>query len=350
MGFVVGDRILGLSGDSHALWSAGYGVMGAWWVLAASAIGQSHLQEHKSRDDAVQVRAIGPWLAVGVADGVGTCPLSRYGASYVVDSLTGQLLRELAPPVQAEKCGPGAAQQASNWEELVSGLPQDTDQPLPISDSMYCAGAMAWGLKSSETAVAPIPSLNDVLSRAFQKTHLGLVEYARYLNLKPGDIGTTALALLMNIETGEGVVGQVGDGALLGLRADGNVEPLLDIEQAEDLQSVHSITSDNWASHFIKGQLTPFSADNPFSAFFVMSDGVSVDLLYAPLEKTREWANRVQRLVGRSSNPAQAATRILHSLATYKIPGSVDDRTLVIITRREQDANRKPSAGESELA
>lgn len=333
-GFVIGDRILGLAGDSHALWNAGYGVLDAYWILAASAIGQSHLLDQRSRDDAVQVRTTGPWLAVGVADGVGTRPLSRYGASYVVDSLTTQLLRGLASPVRAEYYDKDVVPRNRDWKELASGLPQDVDLSLPKNPAVHCAGSMAWWSKQNDVVDASMPDLNELMHLSFHRTHLGLVEYARYLSLETKDLATTALALLMNVETGEGVVGQVGDGALLGLRSDGNVEPLLDIEFSEDLQSVHSITSDNWTSHFVKGQLDSMKTDNPFDAFFVMSDGISVDLLYAPPPVAYGWAHKVQQLIKLSSSPAQAATRMLYSLATYNIPGSVDDRTLVVITRR----------------
>src|SRR5438105_2012236 len=103
-GFVVGDRILGVSsGDTHPLWTAAYGVLGPYWILLASAVGQLHLAQEQSRDDAVVARSAGAWLAVAMADGVGSRPLSRYGATYVADSLASKLLQRLLPPVQAVK-------------------------------------------------------------------------------------------------------------------------------------------------------------------------------------------------------------------------------------------------------
>jgi serine/threonine protein phosphatase PrpC len=93
-GFVVGDRILGQAADSHADWCAAYGQLGAYRFVGASAIGKLHLRDVRPRDDAFAVRSAGAWLAVAVSDGAGSRPQSRYGASFAVEALCEQLLRE----------------------------------------------------------------------------------------------------------------------------------------------------------------------------------------------------------------------------------------------------------------
>ena len=85
-GFVVGDRGLGASGDTHPAWMLGHATAGDCLVTGASAIGKIHLEHGAQRDDAFLVRTNGAWLAVAVADGVGSRPLSRYGATYVVEA------------------------------------------------------------------------------------------------------------------------------------------------------------------------------------------------------------------------------------------------------------------------
>jgi len=96
-GFVIGDRGLGASGDTHPFWIMAHAVAGPFLVVGASAIGQIHLGQGLPRDDAFVIRAAGPWLAAAVADGVGSRPLSRYGATYAVEALTALLLRPLLP-------------------------------------------------------------------------------------------------------------------------------------------------------------------------------------------------------------------------------------------------------------
>src|SRR2546421_10489708 len=102
-GFVIGDRGLGASGDTPPNWVMAHAEVGPYLVVGASAVGQIHLAKKLPRDDAFAIRSVGPWLAVAVADGVGTRPLSRYGATYVVESLTLLLLRKLAPPIKLAK-------------------------------------------------------------------------------------------------------------------------------------------------------------------------------------------------------------------------------------------------------
>ena len=96
-GFVVGDRILGQSADSHADWCAAYGQLDAYRFVGASAIGKLHLRDVRPRDDAFAVRSSGVWLAVAVADGAGSRKQSRYGASFAVEALCEHLLRDNGP-------------------------------------------------------------------------------------------------------------------------------------------------------------------------------------------------------------------------------------------------------------
>ena len=62
-GYVLGDRIL-QSTDSHSDWCAAHAAPGKFRLVGASAVGRSHLDEGKPRDDAFAVRVAGDWLAV----------------------------------------------------------------------------------------------------------------------------------------------------------------------------------------------------------------------------------------------------------------------------------------------
>ncbi len=93
-GFILGDRILGLSADSHPDWCTAYVELGQYRFIGASAIGKLHLRENRPRDDAFAIRTAGPWLAVAVSDGVGSRQHSRYGSSFAVEALCEHLLRE----------------------------------------------------------------------------------------------------------------------------------------------------------------------------------------------------------------------------------------------------------------
>ena len=66
-GFVIGDRSLRLSGDTHSAWLASHAQVGSYLVVGASAVGQIHLARGLPRDDAFAVRCMGPWLAAAAS-------------------------------------------------------------------------------------------------------------------------------------------------------------------------------------------------------------------------------------------------------------------------------------------
>lgn len=125
-GVVLGDRIQ-QSVDSHADMCAAWGEAGAYRFIGASVLGKMHVQRGKPRDDAFAFRLAGPWLAVAVSDGVGSCPRSRYGSSCAVEMLCEHLIRV------------GVRSSAAPAEK-----PLPPSAPLPVS----AAAEVAW-----ETAV-----------------------------------------------------------------------------------------------------------------------------------------------------------------------------------------------------
>ncbi|MCL4488657.1 MAG: protein phosphatase 2C domain-containing protein [Chloroflexi bacterium] len=181
------------------------------------------------------------------------------------------------------------------------------------------------------------PNVELIMDRAFGSTHLGLRQLAQDLGLSLSDLGCTALGLLLNTETGRGAVGQIGDGALLGLRKHGTVEELVTAPDTGDPQATYTLTRTDF-TNYLKVQLIRSVADDPYVAFYVMTDGLSGDLLYSPrAEAVRAWAQKVDWNLRVSSSPAQAAGGLINWLATYQVTGSWDDRTLVAITQVERE-------------
>lgn len=399
-GFVIGDRGLGASGDTHPAWMMAHAVAGPYLVVGASAVGQIHLARGAPRDDAFVVRAAGPWLAVAVADGVGSRPLSRYGATYVVEALSASLLRpliphfktkdapevspqslravHLAPPSRAEegqikvgltKIKSGLASLTAGMKDWTQGLSREEWRP---ATDFWQAASIGWWLKEDKDAhseaKAPSPQgathvgdqplgtptdtshdrmgLIDVVRQSFVKTHLGLREHARSLGLELADLSCTALALLLNVETGNGAVGQVGDGAILGLTAQGKVLELVQPPDTGDPQTTYTLNKPNFERYLAPGIIARAPAD-PFVAFYVMTDGLSGDLLYSSKEGALEdWAQKVDHNLRASPSPAQAAAGMLNWLATYIVKGSWDDRTLVVITHQERKHGNRDIAAE----
>ncbi|HZS74987.1 MAG TPA: protein phosphatase 2C domain-containing protein [Ktedonobacteraceae bacterium] len=393
-GFVIGDRGLGSAGDTHPAWTLAYAEADPYLIVGASAIGQIHLAQRKPRDDAFVIRSVGPWLTVAVADGVGTRPLSRYGATYVVESLTSLVLRKLVSPAKAEKNGAAPAPPSAekfdpqSWTPIstvgkldvqfpvhrqadladgpssgqqrcqfgsIGWLPvsdkkeaQKTTQPLQFKDPLAGIADQADGNDDEDTKdVEAEPNLVNIMRYAFKNTHLGLHVHANSLELELADLSCTALLLLLNVDTGYVAVGQIGDGAVLGMTAQGKVQELVHAPEAGDPQSTYTINHANFDKHLSINVIEP-PESNPFIAFYVMSDGLSGDLLYSP-QSVEPWSQAVNAHLQGASSPDIAAAGMLNWLSTYQVKGSWDDRTLVVVMQRERsDDDRQSTAGEQE--
>lgn len=401
-GFVIGDRGLGASGDTHPDWMVSHAIAGTYLVVGASAIGQIH-QMGGSRDDAFNIRMNGPWLAVAVADGVGSRPLSRYGATYTVEALTSQLQRQIVPPVKSETAKLSQAQlnlessapppvsenieihptiyKTTKTQEILQTvssslkLEQWTKSILDAesifeeipSDQFHQAASIGWWLEEKTSLEESLESIKqqsepingsvhsenngneenggqvvehnlvNIIHEAFIKTHLGLRDHANQLDLDLSQLSCTALAILLNVNTGFGIVGQVGDGAILALSASGKVNEIVNAPETGETQSVYTLNQKNFQD-YLGVQLIENPPSDPLFALYLMTDGLSDDLLYSSENEVLEkWAQKVDYNLRHSSTPAQAATGMLNWLATYQVKGSWDDRTLVVITQSERN-------------
>jgi len=236
------------------------------------------------------------------------------------------------------------------------------DSPFSL-DNVYSGlqqvGSIAWwpilrsdavgengdeGVTSVGTRAIPIledeARLKAIIRDAFEKTHEWLQKQASTLELDVRELGCTAVGLLLNVTTGQLAAGQVGDGSSIGLTADGEVLELVNVPETEDQTTTATITSSRWEEHLVCGVWSPPGSDR-FTTYFVMSDGVSSDLLYSPDRSALvRWAQTMQRNLLSSPTLAQAAAGLLHWLATYEVVGSWDDRTLVaVVKEKEADAN-----------
>jgi hypothetical protein len=175
----------------------------------------------------------------------------------------------------------------------------------------------------------------DIMLQGFQNAHTALREHALIKGLKPEELGCTALGLLLNVATGCGICGQIGDGAVLGLTANGRLSEIVEAPDPGDPQSVYTIGHPSFQEFLAIGSVAD-SPDDPYVAYYVMTDGLSGDILYSPdLAAVDRWGQAINHNVRIESSPADAASQMLNWLATYRVKGSWDDRTLVIISRKD---------------
>lgn len=385
-GLLVGDHILGHAADSHADWCAAYGRLGAFRIIGASAIGKLHIRDVRSRDDAFTVRTAGEWLAVAVSDGVGSQKYSRYGATYAVSVLSEYLLREALgmgstfenkakddQPISAEedtsasnKCdkqdiqtnvsgkgiimrlfGAKSCEPEDKLEQFISAfkLPNSV---IPSPDAKTEAGTLTWHcnqivesvssdiLKASSVSplVAEDLKMEECIHHAFSLTRQGLDQFSRLHGLDLRKVQCTLLGLLLNTRTGALGVGQLGDGLIAALDCSLGAQELIDAPSPGEVGEVYVLTQSDWERYLAIRILSP-QESKKIKTLFLMTDGVAEDYTHTPPPDIfQRWVQDVDReMRAEEQNLPQSATRLLRWLASYEVPGSWDDRTLVVILR-----------------
>lgn len=385
-GFVVGDRILGQASDTHPNWCAGYGRVGEYVLIGASAIGNMHLREKRPRDDAFAIRSAGAWVAVAVADGVGSRPYSRYGSSYAVEALCEQLLREALGVSKQPDLGKDALKEQVEIEIHTPPKMKTSHKPKPLILVQLLLRIASWMIQPSHSTQSnadvlvndrvelpdpersvlvnptegnehgticwqcewdtigdvsvpqnPSRSTNlseDAILRAFQRTRLGLEQFVQSRGLNLSDVSCTLQGLLLNTETGVVAVGHIGDGLIATLHQGLGAHPLVTPPRPGATGETFVFTQKDWQEHLSVRYLNSQESVG-ITTFYLMTDGVADDCIHPPPEDIfQRWARDIDRELRKHEQLSQTAARLLYWLANYKARGSWDDRTLVVILRK----------------
>jgi len=331
-----GDEILFPWRNDHSESAASYGQVGNYTYLGASTIGKLHLRDARPRDDAYAIRQHGDWLAVGVSDGLGSRPKSRFGSCFAAESLTGYLLSGI--PIKKTDSSNGSSYQVAEraefkstcptcHQEYVAGVGTIKHYSTNLDLKPVLSSVEKWGLYRSELAF----DLERHIKRAFVQSRRCLESYASMLGKDVTEFGCTLLGFLLNVKTGAAVCGQIGDGLILGLN-DGKALVLNEAPSPQEVGATYTVTQKNWQDFLSVRHLR---ADKPetLTTIYLMTDGVADDTLYGPPpDILQRWATDVDREM-RQFPVEQSANRLLDWLSSYKAKGSFDDRTLVVIFR-----------------
>jgi hypothetical protein len=255
-------------------------------MIAASRRGKMHAHKGIFREDSFALDEVDGWHVLVVADGGGSCPLSRVGS------------------LLAAHAGVAAMRR---WVEQIAGaaLPAET----------ICELALRQGIE------AAWDRLNEEAKR-------------RGRDLR--DFGTTYLAL-MHREAGDGhVVGvlQVGDGLIAAEMADGALLPLATGDVGEVAGVTLFVTSKPKSEWIDRAAVTTLASSPRLIA--AMCDGVADDFI--PYD---QYLSRLFDLLHDVTGQANPDQKLLDTLG-YDKRGSFDDRTLAMIVRRDL-----PSGGET---
>jgi len=283
-GFLTGDEIPSTLSDEREHERSDSVHAGNYFAVGASVRGKLHERSGDNRDDAFMIHFDGTWLVTAVSDGAGSRPKSGHGASYSVNTLCHKLLE---------------ATQARTKTNL--------GEPV---------------------------GLEGLVRQAFRDTRTGLEQFASENAVPLEDLHCTLLGLILNVETGEIGVGQVGDGLILGLDINKEASPVVEPPDTGQPGTSYFLTQANWEEYLCT---KPSIIDEKLaclSTFYLMTDGVADDCQYGPpADILARWANDIDREIRSIPSLEEAATKLKSYLRTYQAKGSFDDRTLVVICK-----------------
>ena len=279
----LGDRV------DHTLTDTCDG-LGGWRMIGASLRGKMHAHKGIFREDAFALGEAEGWHLMVVADGGGSCSLSRVGSKLAADTA----VRSMAGFVKKMSDGPPA--------------------------KMVCRLA---------------------LERSLEEAWEALSEEAEKRKIDLRELGTTFLALMYRSAQEGHIVGvaQVGDGLVAAKRGDGNIVLLGEPDVGETAGVTFFLTSKHWKKWI--DRISVEVLEEPPQLLTAMCDGVADDFI--PFEK-----HLSKLFVGlkRVIEQKQPETALLELLG-YEKRGSFDDRTLTLLYQAGAESTRQ-AEGESD--
>jgi serine/threonine protein phosphatase PrpC len=275
-----------------------------WNILAASVRGKLHAHKGMWREDAYGIDWIDDWTIIAVSDGAGSAELSRIGARAACDESVASL------------------------RSLVAG----------------------WHLKTNEQGRPPeadLIRLRTFLVESARKAQEGILRAAQARHCSPRKMHATLL-LVVHVPLGEEeLVGaiQIGDGAVGILDDDGTCTLLGVPDHGEYSSETRFLTTPNIEREFERRVL--FSFKRRIRCVGVMCDGVSDD--FFPEEKRLVELFLGNPIEGMRTKDDGPVLGVMHQVVKeprggeallewlrYEKKASSDDRTLVLMYRRER--------------
>lgn len=251
-----------------------------WRTIAASSRGKMHAHEGTYREDAFALGALADWQFVAVADGAGSCRLSRIGSQLACDVAV----------------------------ETIKAVIEDKARELAAEDLAKCA-------------------LNEAVRQAVRSVS----DEAERRQVRSKDLSSTLLLLMHHPLEKCHVVGvlEVGDG-IIALEVEGKEGKRLEVYDAEDHGEysgetvfLPSRSAGQWAERV---QVRTYA--EPVHLVAIMTDGVADD--FFPYQKNLGMLLKAvnDRVIAAEESAQEVA---LLELLRYEKRGSFDDRTLAIL-------------------
>ncbi len=265
---------------------------GNWQMIGASRRGKMHAHKGIFREDGFALGEIDGWNLMVVADGGGSCPLSRVGSQLAADTAITAMKR---------------------WIGLLKDAPAEET----------CQEALRHGLEDAYKALEA-----EAQKREIPLSHLG----------------TTFLSVLHRQSEQGDIVGvlQVGDGLVAAEMSEVDGEKEIKTLAEPDVGATASVTlfltSKSWKEWVDRAQVQVL--ETPVEILMAMCDGVADDFI--PFDKYLPTLfDNLEKVIGQE-HPENALLQLLG----YEKRGSFDDRTLAMLYQAKSQPHRHEEIGE----
>jgi Protein phosphatase 2C len=258
---------------------------GSWVLAGASRRGKLHAHEGSYRDDAFMLGAYPGWHLAAVADGAGSCRLSRVGARVATEAAIAAMVATLQ----------------KEW---------DADLPTELNEDVVNMVMLA-GIAAAHSAVYAEAASRNIPVRDLSST---------FLLLAHGPVASNQNTLLGYTQIGDGLGLYLGDGDAIHIVGEADKG-----YYSGETIFLPGTNEADWKSHTNIYPLT----ETP-RMVLVMTDGVADDLI--------PYARQVPTLVRGLDSVIgdEHPDRALLDTLGYEKRDSADDRTLVMIYQRLQ--------------
>lgn len=257
------------------------GVAG-WRMIGASRRGKLHAHEGSYRDDAFALGAYAGWNLVAVADGAGSCRLSRVGARVATDAaITG----------------------------MQAGI--DRFQHITAEDN-------------------PEDALRAIITQGCEAAQMAVYTEAGRRGIPVRDLSSTLLLLAHGPAAEYLLAGQIGDGLIMAVQHDQTLQVLG--EAGKGVYSGETVFLTGIAAHAWQRHAWVYPITEAPDMVLVMTDGIADDLI--------PYQRQAPTLINgiRSILPKAHTDQALLETLSYEKRDSADDRTLVVLHHDEKQA------------
>ena len=320
--------------DRHPAWCAGYGRAGEWLALGASMAGPGHVRRYRGRDDAFALMAAGGYLVAAVADGVGGELYSRIGAAHCANAVCREILRQVCVPHvrrygvddydmttlpgELAKRGVSRATPALGPERGIGNVPADWNS----------SGTFRWNwepyrrsyptdLYEDDDPPPAAPRLIVATENAFGAARASLATFCAGLRMKMKSCTTTLLVVAMDVRSGEAVLAQLGDGAILEMDTMG-IAIRASPRTPED--NPYTMALENWREGLVLAE----AVARPGGGWVILTDG--------GFDFFPEAGLSFRAVLAEPGDPARKSLELLRWLEGLSKQDCEDDRTAVVVT------------------